>query len=81
MRDTFDEVISDAGMLALFGRHDEDIARHEGHLPAPALRAFQFRRFMLGDGFRALELLPAFLATILIGWHVLLLGAKSVKTN
>ena len=57
--------------LALLGSHHVDIARYEGHLRAPAFGAVQFQRFMLGDGLGALKLLPALLATILVGRHKL----------
>jgi hypothetical protein len=46
-------------------RHDP----HKGNLLAPALGTLRFHRFMLGDGFGALEPVPAFLATVLIGRH------------
>ena len=55
--------------LALLGGHHVDIARHKGDLLAPALGALRFHGFMLGDGLGAFKLLPAFLATILVGWH------------
>jgi hypothetical protein len=61
------------GALALLGGHHVDIARYKGHLLAPAAGALQFQRFMLGDGLRAFKLLPALLATILVGRH----GLKS----
>jgi hypothetical protein len=57
--------------LAFLGGHHVDIARYEGHLLAPAFGAFQFQRFMLGDGFDTFKLLPALLATILVGRHKL----------
>ena len=53
--------------LALLGGHHIDIARYKRHLLVPAFGALQFKRFMLGDGLGALKLLPAFLATILVG--------------
>src|SRR6476660_9091347 len=55
--------------LALLGGHHVDVARHKGHLLAPALGALRFYGFMLGDGLSAFKLLPAFLATILVGRH------------
>ena len=63
--------------LALLGGHHVDIPRYEGHLLAPAFGALQFQRFMLGDGLGAFKLLPAFLATILVGRH----GLKSSTKN
>jgi hypothetical protein len=53
--------------LALLGGHHVNIARDKGHLLAPALGALRFHGFMLGDCFGAFKLLPAFLATILVG--------------
>jgi hypothetical protein len=47
--------------------HHVDIARDKGHLLAPALGALRFHGFMLGDCFGAFKLLPALLATILVG--------------
>jgi hypothetical protein len=61
--------IGDAASSALLGGHHVDIARYKGHLLAPAFGALQFQRFMLGDGLPAFKLLPAFLATILVGRH------------
>jgi hypothetical protein len=55
--------------LALLGGHRVDIARDKRHLLAPAFGALQFQCFMLGDGLSALKLLPAFIATILVGRH------------
>ena len=55
--------------LALLGGHNVDITRHKRHLLAPALGAFWFHGFMLGDGLDAFKLLPAFFATILAGGH------------
>ena len=55
--------------LALLGGHHVDIARYKGHLLASTFGALQFQRFMLGDGLRSFKLLPAFLATILVGRH------------
>jgi hypothetical protein len=42
-----------SGVLALLGGHHVDIARHKIHLLTPALGAFRFRGFMLGDGLGA----------------------------
>jgi hypothetical protein len=54
-------------LSALLGGDHVDIARHERYLLAPALGARRFQGFVLGDGFGALKLLSAFLATILVG--------------
>jgi len=61
--------IGDAPSSALLGGHHVDIARYEEHLLAPAFEALQFQRVMLADGFDTFKLLPAFLATILVGRH------------
>jgi hypothetical protein len=58
-----------SGLLALLGSHHIDIARYKAHFLAPALGARRFRGFMLGDGLGAFKLLPALLATIVVGWH------------
>ena len=63
--------IGDAPSSALLGGHHVDIAWYKGQLLAPAFGALQFQRFMLGDGLPAFKLLPAFLATILVGRHKL----------
>jgi hypothetical protein len=55
--------------LALLGGHHVDLPRHKGHLLAPAFGARWFRDLMLGDGVSAFKLLPALLATILVGRH------------
>src|SRR5262249_3938014 len=56
-------------LLALLRGHHVDPAGHKGHLLATAFWVFRFRRFVLGNGLGAFKLLPAFLATILVGWH------------
>jgi len=56
-------------LSALLGGEHVDIAGHERYLLAPALGARRFQGFVLGDGFGALKLLSAFLATILVGRH------------
>src|SRR6516165_1654339 len=47
---------------ALFGGHHVDIARHKGHLLAPVFGTLHFQRFVLGNGLRAFEPLPALFA-------------------
>ena len=56
-------------LSALFGGHHVHIARHKGHLLASAFGTLRYHCFVLGDAFCALKLLPAFLATILVGRH------------
>src|SRR6516225_6337071 len=61
---------SPAGVLALLGSHHVDGARYKRHPLTPTLGAFRFRGLMLSDGLNPFKLLPAFLATILVGRHV-----------
>lgn len=55
--------------LALLGCHHVDTTWHSGHLLAPTFRALRLCCLMLGDGLGTLERLPAFPATIIVGWH------------
>jgi len=68
-------------LLALLGGHYVDVVRHKGHLLAPAFGALHFQRFVLGDGFCTIKLLPAFLATILVGRHGLKSSTRTQRYN
>jgi hypothetical protein len=63
------ETTSLLDVLALLGGHHVDVARHKRHFLASALGARRLLGFMLGDGLAAFKLLPALIATILVGGH------------
>src|SRR5262249_54131785 len=68
-------VSSRSHSMALTCRYQKQMRRERSERAGVASRvqtafgALQFKRLMLGDGFRALKLLPAFLATIFVGRH------------